>query len=96
MKYITPIKFPKFDLELPKNSIKRIVYTDPFFILRTLGVPKCNYFDLQCLEALILPQSSLEIHKDTNGVGQPGISWSLVVCPNGNDNCFLEIYEATA
>jgi len=93
--YITPIKFPKFDLELPKNSIKRIAYTDPFSILRTLGVPKCDHFDLQCLEALIMPQSSLEIHKDINNVGMPAVPWSLLFCSNNNDNCFLEIYEKT-
>ena len=95
MKYITPIKFPKFDLELPKYQIKKVVYTDPFSILRTLGVPKCDYLDLQCLKALIKPQQFLEIHKDLNSVGLPGCAWSLVFCPNGNDNCFLEIYEET-
>jgi hypothetical protein len=95
MKYITPIKFPKFDLELPKHQIKKVAYTDPNSILRTLGVPKGDYFDLQCLEALIKPQHSLEIHKDLNSVGQPGCAWSLVCCPNDNDNCFLEIYEQT-
>jgi hypothetical protein len=94
MRYITPIKFPKFNLEFPKNSTKRITYIDPFSILRTLGVPECSYFDLQCLEAVIMPQSSLEIHKDTDGAGKSGDVWSLVVCPNNNDNnCFLEIYE---
>jgi hypothetical protein len=95
MKYITPIKFPKFDLELPKNLIKPVVYTNPFSILRTLGVPKWDHFDLQCLEAVIKPQHSLEIHKDLNREGLPGCAHSLVFCPNGNDNCFLEIYEET-
>jgi hypothetical protein len=95
--YITPIKFPKFNLELPKNSFKRIAYTDPFPILHNLGLPWRAYFDflnLQCLEAVIMPQSSLEIHKDTDDKGNPEDIWSLVVCPN-NDNCFLEIYEET-
>ena len=95
MKYITPIKFPKFDLELPKPQIKPVTYTDPSSILRTLGVPKYDYFDLQCLEALVKPQHSLEIHKDLDSSGLPGCAWSLVFCPNGNDNCFLEIYEET-
>ena len=95
MKYITPIKFPKFDLALPEHQIKRVMYTDPFSILRTLGVSKFDYFDLECLEALIKPQQSLEIHKDLNSAGRPGCAWSLVFCPNGNDNCFLEIYEET-
>ena len=95
MKYITPIKFPKFNLELPKQQIKKVVYTDPSSILHTLGVPKFDYFDLQCLKALIKPQQFLEIHKDLDHLGQPGCAWSLVFCPNGHDNCFLEIYEET-
>lgn len=93
--YITPIKFPKFNLELPKNSVKRIAYTDPFSILYALGVPQCKRFDLQCLEALIIPQDFLEIHKDIDNVGMPAVAWSLLFCPNNNDNCYLEIYEET-
>jgi hypothetical protein len=96
MKYITPVKFPKFDLELPKHQIKPVVYTDPGSILRTLGVSKYDYFDLQCLKALIKPQHSLEIHKDLDSMGRQGCAWSLVFCPNGNDHCFLEIYEKTS
>ncbi len=69
MKYITPIKFPKFNLELPKQQIKKVVYTDPSSILHTLGVPKFDYFDLQCLKALIKPQQFLEIHKDLDHLG---------------------------
>lgn len=93
--YITPIKFPKFNVELPTNSSKQIAYTDSFSTLRRLGVPYYGYFDLQCLEAVIMPQSSLEIHRDTDGTGKPEDIWSLVFCPNNNDNCFIEIYEET-
>jgi len=95
MKYITPIKFPKFVLDPPNNSFKRIAYTNPFFILRKLGVLHYKYFDLQCLEALIMPHYSLEIHKDIDGNGNPGVAWSLLFCPDNNDDCFLEIYEET-
>jgi hypothetical protein len=42
-----------------------------------------------------MPQSSLEIHKDTDEAGQPGNVWSLVFCPTGNEHCFVEIYEET-
>jgi len=38
MKYITPIKFPKFNLELPKQQIKKVVYTDPSSILCFLEI----------------------------------------------------------
>ena len=96
--YITPIKFPKFNLELLTNPINKIAYTDPFPILHNLGLPWRAYFDflnLQCLEAVIMPQSSLEIHKDTDDEGNPEDIWSLVVCPN-NDDCFVEIYEKTS
>lgn len=98
----TPILTVKFKdtLPQPQNLLHNEVnLTDPNPWLDILGLHKFkNQGDkksMYCLYAWILPGGKLPIHRDTWSDGTQ-IPWSLVFCPDGNEDLVIEIYEKLA